>query len=128
MPEPETDEPLPDELWYRLKAEGRWIVGGIYQATVAGTDQCVQLYGAPGPWLYRYDDRDAVARLEVLDRQARDEIAHTALQRRAAKDPALAAAVQPLLEVAASLRTDTQVRALLAYVTEQIYAARWRPR
>jgi len=127
LPEPAAGQPLPEELRYRPKAKGHWIVGGIYQATVTRTDQRVQLYGAPGPWLQRYDDRDGIARLEVLDRQARDEIAHTA-QRRAAQDPALAAAIQPLLEVAASLRTDTQVRALLAYVTEQIYAARWRRR
>lgn len=128
IPEPPDGGPLPDELWYRFKASGHWTVGGIYTATVARAEQSVQLYGSPGPWLQRFDDRDAVARLEVLDRAARDEIARTALQRRAAKDPALAAAIRPLLQVAAGLRTGAQVRALLAYVTEQIYAARWQRR
>ncbi|GIF00095.1 hypothetical protein [Paractinoplanes rishiriensis] len=52
----------------------------------------------------------------------------SALERRAAEDPAFDAAIRPLLELAAGLRTDTQVRALLAYVTEQVYAARWRRR
>ena len=90
------------------------------------TEQHAELYGSPGPWLQRFDNREAVARLEVLDRAARDQIARTALERRAAKDPALATAIRPLLEVAAGLRTDAQVRALLAYVTEQIHTARWQ--
>jgi hypothetical protein len=128
IPEPPVGQGLPDEVWYRFKTSGHWTVGGIYTATVARTGRQVELYGSPGPWLQRFDDRDAVARLEVLDRTARDQIARTALERRAAKDPALAAAIRPLLEVAARLRTDAQVRALLAYVTEQIYAARWQRR
>lgn len=128
IPEPGAGQQLSDELWYRLKAGGHWVIGGVYTATVARSAQRVQLHGSPGPWLHRFADRDAVARLEVLDRSARDEIARTALQRRAAKDPALAAAIRPLLELAAGLRTDAQVRALLAYVTEQVYAARWRRR
>jgi hypothetical protein len=128
LPEPAAGRPLPEELWYRVKAKGDWMVGGIYTATVTRAGQRVQLYGSPGPWLQRFEDREAVARLEVLDRAARDEIAHNALKRRAAKDPALATAIRPLLELAAGLRTDAQVRALLAYVTEQIYAARWRRR
>ena len=128
IPEPPAGQRLPDELWYRFKTSGHWTVGGIYAATVARTEQHVELYGSPGPWMQRFDDRDAVARLEVLDRTARDQIARTALERRAAKDPALATAIRPLLEVAAGLRTNTQVRALLAYVTEQIYAARWQRR
>jgi hypothetical protein len=128
LPEPAAGQPLPEELWYRLKANGHWIVGGIYTATVTRTDQRVQLYGPPGPWQQRFENRDAVARLEVLDRSARDQIARATLQRRAANDPALATAIRPLPELAAGLRTDAQVRALLAYVTEQIYAARWRRR
>jgi hypothetical protein len=126
LPEPPAGQPLPEEHWYRFKSSGHWMVGGLYTATVARTDERVQLYGSPGPWLHRFEDRDAVARLEVLDRTARDQIARTALERRAAKDPALTTAIRPLLDVAVSLRTDTQVRALLAYVTEQIYSARWR--
>lgn len=128
FPEPAAGQPLPEELWYRFKAAGGWMVGGIYTATVVRRDQRVQLHGSPGPWLHRFDDAEAVARLEVLDRAARDQIARSALERRAAKDPALGATIRPLLELAAGLRTDTQVRALLAYVTEQVYAARWRRR
>jgi len=128
IPEPPAGGPLPEELWYRFKASGHWTVGGIYTATVVRTERHVELYGSPGPWLQRFDDQEAVVRLEVLDRAARDQIARTALERRAAKDPALASAIRPLLQVAGSLRTDAQVRALLAYVTEQIYAARWQRR
>jgi hypothetical protein len=128
IPEPPAGQRLPEELWYRFKASGHWTVGGIYTATVARTGRHVELYGSPGPWMQRFDDREAVARLEVLDRTARDQIARTVQERRAAKDPALATAIRPLLEVAAGLRTDAQVRALLAYVTERIYAARWQRR
>ena len=77
LPEPVAGRPLPDELWYRVKTKGGWMVGGIYTATVTRTGQRVQLYDAPGPWLQPFEDREAVAGLEILDRSARDQIART---------------------------------------------------
>lgn len=124
LPEPPAGEPLGRDLLYRHR--GSWVVGGIYQATVARFDDYVHLHGSPGPWQQRLDDPVTVGRLEVLDRQARDTLALLALERKAAKDPALAKAMQPLLEIAATLATDAQVRALSAYVTEQIYVARFQ--
>ncbi|MEV4706785.1 hypothetical protein [Actinoplanes sp. NPDC049316] len=126
IPEPAANEPLGEELWYGHK--GSWVVGGIYHANVARHDRGVSLYGKPSLWLQRYEDRAVVGRWEVLDRQARDTVALLALERRAAKDTALAEALEPLLDIAATLRTGGQRRALLAYVTEQVYAARTRRR
>jgi len=126
LPEPVTGEPVGWELLYRKR--GSWVVGGIYQAMAARFGEHVHLHGQPGPWLQRYDDAAAVARLEVLDRQARDALALMALERKAAKDPVLADAVRPLLAIAAALVTDAQVRALIAYLTEEIYVARFRRR
>ncbi|WP_203902852.1 hypothetical protein [Virgisporangium aliadipatigenens] len=124
LPEPPANTPLGEELWYGHR--GRWVVGGIYQANVARHEQRVSLHGRPSRWLQRYEDRTAVGRWEVLDRQARDTVAQLALERRAAKDTALAEALAPLLAIAATLRTGEQRRALLAYVTAQVYAARAR--
>jgi len=126
LPEPSAGEPLGRELWYRHK--GGWVVGGIYQATVSRPGQHLHLHGTPGPWLQRYEDRAAVGRLEVLDRQARDAAALLALERKAAKEPALAQALEPLLAIAATLVTDAQIRALMAYVSDQVYVARFRRR
>ncbi len=126
LPEPAAGEPLGRELLYRH--HGSWVVGGIYQAMVARFEGHVHLHGSPGQWQQRLDDPVATGRLEVLDRQARDALALIALERKAAKDSALATAMQPLLEIAATLVTDAQVRALTAYVTEQIYIARFRRR
>jgi hypothetical protein len=124
LPEPPAGQPLGRELWYRH--HGSWLVGGIYQASVSRPDGAVNLHGAPGRWLQRLDDHVTVARMEILDRQTRDALALIALERKAAKDPALAKAMEPLLAVAATLTTEGQVRALMAYVAEQVYAARFR--
>jgi hypothetical protein len=126
LPELTQGQPLGGELLYQHK--GSWVVGGVYQAMVSRFEKLVRLHGSPGPWQQRLDDAATVGRLELLDRQSRDALALIALERKAAKDPALAKAMQPLLEIAATLVTDSQIRALTAYVTEQVYVARFRRR
>lgn len=62
------------------------IVGGVYEILVSRPADTVRIHSTPGPWLHQFPDRDAVARLEIADRTARDAVALLALHRKAAKN------------------------------------------
>jgi hypothetical protein len=123
LPEPAAGDPLGSKLW--RQHDGSWVVGGICQASVSRHDRHVHLHGAPSRWLQRLDDHVSVARWMSSTGRPRRARTHGP-ERNAAREPALAKAMEPLLAIAATLVPDAQIRALMAYVQEQVYVARFR--
>jgi hypothetical protein len=112
-----------DELWYALK--GRWVIGGIYQITVARAGDRITRIGEPVWTGERITDADTLR--EWSGRDSASRVAHEARRRHAnaVKASDLDAALEPLLRIFAACRTNIERDALVATVLRRLIDAKY---
>jgi hypothetical protein len=97
------------------------VIGGYYEAEFTRADGTVTLHGQPR---FTGDRADEVTRAKLeADAQAdQTELATAALERRAARDPAIGRALEPLERLAAGMNA-AQRRALIQMTEAAIWKA-----
>jgi hypothetical protein len=102
-----------------------YITGGVYTVKVSDAEGGgIVRHGDPR-WDHRYDNDDDVAQWRAREVAAEAALAHKVNERAAAKRDALNEAMNPLVNIARTLRTSAERDAFIAHIINRITQEAW---
>jgi hypothetical protein len=117
-------DPAGEDLWYDTK-RASYVVGGRYAVKVLRADGKISKYRNPAPAYQGRADDPRIEEWRAAEIAAETRLTAAARERSAKRQEPLDRALEPLIEIAASLRTGADRDAFTAYVIRRLHAA-WR--